>query len=116
MVEAAGGSDILGRPGRPSFPTTWDAVRRLEPELVVLAPCGFDVERTAAEAGRADLPNLSCQVVAVDANSYFSRPAPRVADGVRQLAHLFHPDDFADPGLPSLELTQSIVGRERARR
>jgi hypothetical protein len=50
MVAAAGGVDVLGRAGEPSFPTTWEVVRRLEPELVVLAPCGFDVARTAAEA------------------------------------------------------------------
>jgi iron complex transport system substrate-binding protein len=106
MVAAAGGVEILGRPREPSFPTSWDAVRRLEPELVVLAPCGFDLERTAAEAAHAGLPELDCPVVAVDANAYYSRPAPRVADGVRQLAHLFHPDDVPDPGLPCRRLAR----------
>ena len=100
MVELAGGEEVLGRSGEASFPTTWEAVRAAEPELVVLAPCGFDAERAAREA----LPSLPCRVVAVDANAYFSRPAPRVADGVVQLAFLLHPDAVPDPGLPWIEL------------
>ncbi|HET8873347.1 MAG TPA: ABC transporter substrate-binding protein, partial [Gaiellaceae bacterium] len=87
MVAAAGGSDVLGRAEKPSFPVTWDDVRAARPELVVVAACGFDAERGADEARLADLPAPS---VAVDANAYYSRPAPRVADGVRQLGHLLH--------------------------
>jgi iron complex transport system substrate-binding protein len=112
MVTAAGGVDVLGQAGRPSFRTSWDAVRRLEPELVVLAPCGFDAERTASEVSRTAIPDLGCPVVAVDANAYYSRPAPRVADGVRQLAHLVHPDDVPDPGLPYLELRKIDLARD----
>jgi iron complex transport system substrate-binding protein len=111
MAEAAGGADVLGRRGEPSFATSWQAVRRLEPELVVLAPCGFDAGRTAAEASRKELHDLGCPVVALDANAYYSRPAPRVADGVAQLAHLFHPNHVADPGLPYLELIGPIFHR-----
>jgi iron complex transport system substrate-binding protein len=111
MVEAAGGVDVLGQAEQPSFRTSWEAVRRLEPELVVLACCGFGVERTVAEASRASLPELDCPVVAVDANAYYSRPTPRVADGVMQLAHLLHPDDVPDPGLPYVELAGSISSR-----
>ena len=112
MVAAAGGVDVLGQAGRPSFRTSWDAVRRLDPELVVLAPCGFDAERAGSEASRAAIPDLGCPLVAVDANAYYSRPAPRVADGVRQLAHLFHPDDAPDPGLPYLELRKTDPARD----
>lgn len=101
MVALAGGEDVLGRAGEASFPTAWSDVGALSPELVVLAPCGLDVERCVREA---DLPPLGCRVVAVDANSYFSRPAPRVADGVAQLAFLLHPDSVPDPGLPWAEL------------
>ena len=100
MVAAAGGVEVLGQPQKPSFRTNWETVRRLAPELVVLACCGFDVDRTVREATRACVPNLGCPIVAVDANAYYSRPAPRVADGVRQLAHLFHPDVAPDPELP----------------
>jgi iron complex transport system substrate-binding protein len=114
MVAAAGGVDVLGHAGEPSFPTTWEAVQRLKPELVVLAPCGFDVARTAAEASQVELPDLGCPVVAVDANAFYSRPAPRVAEGVTQLAHLLHPERVADPGLPYRELIGSIFDRPPA--
>jgi iron complex transport system substrate-binding protein len=73
-----------------------------EPELVVIAPCGFHAEAAAERAAGLELP---CRTVAVDADSYFSRPAPRLADGVRQLGHLLHPDAVADPGLPAIELS-----------
>ena len=102
MVTAAGGVEVLGRAGQPSYPTTWAAVRAARPDLVVLAPCGFDAERAAEEAGL--VPELGCRVVAVDANAYYSRPAPRVADGVVQLAHFLYPEAVADPGLPFVEL------------
>jgi iron complex transport system substrate-binding protein len=108
MVSASGGIDVLGSPCRPSFRTTWNIVRRLEPELVVLAPCGFDLERAVAEASRSGSPDLGCPIVAVDANAHYSRPAPRVADGVRQLAYLLHPEEVPDPGLPYRELAGSI--------
>ena len=102
MVAHAGGEEILGRAGEASFATSWEAVRGASPEIVVLAPCGFDAARAAREA--ASLPPLPCRAVAVDANAYFSRPAPRVADGVAQLAFLLHPADVPDPGLPWIEL------------
>jgi len=102
MVAHAGGQEVLGRAGEASFATTWEAVGAREPELVVLAPCGFDAARAAREA--ASLPPLPCRAVAVDANAYFSRPAPRVADGIVQLAFLLHPEAAPDPGLPWLEL------------
>jgi iron complex transport system substrate-binding protein len=104
MVAAAGGEEVLGRAGEPSFTTSWDAVRAAEPELIVLAPCGFDARRGAQEAAGLDLP---APAVAVDANAYYSRPSPRVAEGVRQLAHLLHPDAAPDPGLPAVELEQA---------
>jgi iron complex transport system substrate-binding protein len=107
MIALAGGLDVLGKSREPSFPTSWELVRRLEPELVVLAPCGFDLARTVAEASRVDLPDLGCPVVAVDGNAHYSRPAPRVADGIRQLAHLLHPEEVADPGLAYHELIGS---------
>jgi iron complex transport system substrate-binding protein len=97
MVAAAGGVEVLGRAGEPSFPTTWEDVRSAAPELIVLAPCGFDDERAAREAASLELP---AKTVAVDADAYYSRPSPAVADGIRQLAFLLHPEEFSDPGLP----------------
>lgn len=101
MVTAAGGDPVLGRAGQPSYPTTWTAVREARPDLVVVAPCGFDAERTARETR---LPPLDCPAVAVDANAYYSRPSPRIADGVAQLAHLAHPRAVPDPGLPHVPI------------
>jgi iron complex transport system substrate-binding protein len=103
MVELAGGVEVLGRAGAPSHPTSWSTVRTLRPDLVVVAPCGFDHVRAAREAR---LPAaLRCRAVAVDSNAYYARPAPRVADGIAQLAFLMHPGLVSDPGLPSIELT-----------
>jgi iron complex transport system substrate-binding protein len=101
MVAIAGGRDVLGQAGAPSYPTSWETVSEARPELVVVAPCGFDHKRAAREA---TLPPLACRAVAVDSNAYYARPAPRLADGIAQLAFLIHPDLVDDPGLPFVEL------------
>ena len=100
MVRLAGGLDVLGQEGEPSTRTSWEAVLELEPELVILGPCGFDAAEAAERSAGLELP---CRAVAVDGDAYYSRPAPRLADGVRQLAHLFHPEAVADPDLPAFE-------------
>ena len=105
MVDMAGGDEVLGRARERSFPTTWEAVHEKVPRLIVLAPCGFDVERTVAEA--AGVPSLGARVVAVDGDAAYSRPGPRVAEGVAQLAHLMHPDEVAAPELPARQLVPS---------
>jgi iron complex transport system substrate-binding protein len=101
MITAAGGDDVMGVHAAPSFPTTWDDVLARNPDIVVLAPCGFLAPDAAGRA--ADL-RLPCRVVAVDADRYYSRPGPRLADGVAQLGHLLHPDAVPDPGLAAIEL------------
>jgi iron complex transport system substrate-binding protein len=108
MVAHAGGRDVLGRAGAFSYPTSWERVREEHPELIVVAPCGFDHERAAREAS---LLPLDCRAVAVDSNAYYARPGPRIADGVRQLAFLIHPELVDDPGLPYVEL-QDLARRE----
>jgi iron complex transport system substrate-binding protein len=105
MTELAGGVSVLGRTGEPSHQTSWEAVFALEPELVVVGPCGFGVEEAAARAEGIAWP---CPAVAVDGDGYYSRPAPRLADGVSQLAHLFHPDAVPDPGLPAIQLASEL--------
>jgi iron complex transport system substrate-binding protein len=102
MVTLAGGEEVLGRARERSFPTTWEAVASAAPQLLVLAPCGFDLERTVSEAG--GVPAMGARVVAVDGDAAYSRPGPRVAEGVAQLAHLMHPDEVAEPSLPSRQL------------
>ena len=101
MIDVAGGVDVLGRPGQPSQSTSWDTVVSLEPELVVLGPCGFDAEQAMERAIGLELP---CPTVVVDGDAYYSRPGPRLAAGIRQLAHLFHPGAVRDPRLPELTL------------
>jgi iron complex transport system substrate-binding protein len=99
MVSLAGGEDLFSRPGEPSVRLSWDEVFGAAPEVLVLMPCGFGVERTVHEAralpevpGWGELPAVeSGRVWAVDANSYFSRPAPRLVEGVEILAHILHP-------------------------
>jgi iron complex transport system substrate-binding protein len=102
-IQHAGGEDILGRSGQPSHPTSWAEVLALAPELVIVGPCGFGVEQAAARAAGLDVP---CPAVAVDGDAYYSRPTPRLAAGVRQLAHLFHPELAPDPGLPAIPLAR----------
>ena len=101
MVAAAGGVDVLGRAGRPSRRTTWEEVLAEEPELVVVAACGFDADEALRRSAGLELP---VPAVVVDGDGYFSRPAPRLADGARQLAHLLHPGLVPDPGLPAYRL------------
>jgi iron complex transport system substrate-binding protein len=107
MIEAAGGEAVLAEPGRPSHPTTWDAVSAADPGLLVIAPCGFDAEEAARRAAHLDLDRIvpNARVVVVDGDAYYSRPGPRLADGVRQLGHLLHPDAVPDPGMPVIERT-----------
>jgi iron complex transport system substrate-binding protein len=100
MVELAGGTDALGRRNSDSVRVQWDAVREWAPEVLVLMPCGFDLERAldhsaqlVVRPGWFDLPAVqSGRVYVVDANAYFARPGPRVVSGIELLGHLFHPD------------------------
>jgi iron complex transport system substrate-binding protein len=108
MVSVAGGMEVAGIAGEPSFRMRWSDVAGLEPDTVVLAPCGFDLDRTLTEVVTLDLSahllgtsaRQESRVFAVDANGYFSRPGPRLAEGVELLAYLLHPDAYSDPGIP----------------
>ena len=80
---------------------TWDEVFALDPELIILGPCGFGADEAASRAANLRFP---CPAVAVDGDAYYSRPAPRLSDGVRQLAHLMHPEAVSDPGMPLVSL------------
>ena len=91
MISLAGGEDPLGRPGEDSVRMDWDDVAKAQPEMIIVSPCGYRLDR-AAELARK-MPRISdATVYAVDANAYFARPGPRVVEGVELLAHLFHPD------------------------
>jgi iron complex transport system substrate-binding protein len=101
MIELAGGTNVIGKAGEPSRRVSWDDVLEQRPDLVVIAPCGFDAEQAAERAAHL---RLSCRTVAVDADSSYSRPGPRLADGVRQLGRLLHPEVVRDPGLPTIQI------------
>jgi iron complex transport system substrate-binding protein len=100
MIELAGGVDERARPGRPSRTTSWEEAFAQQPELVVLAPCGFGAEEALRRSAGLSFPS---RAIAVDGDAYYACPGPRLALGVRQLGHLFHPDAIEDPGLPELE-------------
>lgn len=100
MIGLAGGEDALGRRGADSVRTPWSEIAAWAPEVLIVAPCGFDIDAAFDQAtqllrqpGWSDLPAVrNDRVYAVDANAYFARPGPRLVDGVELLAHLVHPD------------------------
>ena len=100
MIELAGGEDVAGSPGEPSRTEDWEALAAAEPQVVIAMPCGYDADRARAEAlaYAGALERLGAQrVVAVDASAYFSRPGPRLTDGVELLAHILHPEHVPPP-------------------
>ena len=104
QIRRAGGWDLLGADGDKSVETTWDAVAEVDPEMLILMPCGFHLPETVTEWARTPKPSwyreLTAvhrgQVFAVDGSSYFSRPGPRVIDGIELLAEILDPDAFVD--------------------
>jgi iron complex transport system substrate-binding protein len=100
MIELAGGEDAMGLPGERSRQVSWDELEASQPDIVVSMPCGYYAERAAHEVmqQRERIARLGAgQVFAVDAAAYFSRPGPRLVDGVELLAHILHPDAFDAP-------------------
>jgi iron complex transport system substrate-binding protein len=107
LIEYAGGIDVLGLTGEHSETRTWEEVRAAAPEVVVVMPCGYDAERALEEAYdyQDELAELGARrVVAVDAAAYFSRPGPRLVDGLELLAHILHPDRVPEPRAAALEV------------
>lgn len=103
MVRIAGGVDGLAQEGSDSIRIEWQDVVEWQPEVMIIMPCGYDLKHTielssnlARFAGWSNLPAVRAgRVYAVDANSYFARPGPRVIDGTELLAHLIHPELFS---------------------
>lgn len=100
MARIAGGDYGFGKVGKPSFKVSWDEILDFAPQVIVLMPCGFNIERTLREV--ETLTSNECwhripairkgHVYLVDANSYFSRPGPRIIDGLEILARILHPE------------------------
>jgi iron complex transport system substrate-binding protein len=100
LIEYAGGEDVLGFAGEKSEETSWPVVEAAQPDVVIVMPCGFDAEiaHREAEMHRDELVEVGAgEVVAVDAAAYFSRPGPRIIDGLELLAHILHPETFPEP-------------------
>ena len=120
MVKIAGGVDQVSREGSDSVRIPWEDVLAWSPEILVLMPCGFHLEKAVALAeklsalpGWNDLPAVrNGRVYVVDASSYFARPGPRVVEGTELLAHLIHPEAFAWGGeqdaYQKLDLLQAV--------
>ena len=96
MIETAGGMPVLAADGTHSGALTWDAVAAADPDVVIVAPCGFGLDG-AVEHARLALPHLpeSADVWAVDGDAYIVRPGPRLVDGVKVLAEILHPEVVA---------------------
>ena len=94
MIASAGGYDPIGRSGEDSRRMTWDEIIAADPETIIVAPCGYGLA-DAMKLASTVRNRTSATVYAVDANAYFARPGPRVAEGVELLAHIFHPQLFA---------------------
>jgi iron complex transport system substrate-binding protein len=117
MIELAGGEDAIGFPGERSREAMWDELEASQPDVVVSMPCGYYAERAAYELmqRRDQIARLGAgQVVAVDAAAYFSRPGPRLVDGVELLAHVLHPDLVDAP--PKERLIEVDLGAPASRR
>jgi iron complex transport system substrate-binding protein len=99
MIELAGGVDVMGMGGERSRVVEWAEVEASAPAVVVSMPCGYDTERAATETHEygETLAAMGARVAAVDASAYFSRPGPRLVDGIELLAHLLHPGLVAEP-------------------
>ena len=102
----AGGVDALSRKRTDSVRVAWDNVLKWAPEVMIVSPCGFNLNKVLEHTPQLfhlpdwqDLPAVSQgRVYAIDANSYFARPGPRVIDGTELLAHLIHPELFSWKG------------------
>jgi iron complex transport system substrate-binding protein len=123
MVRIAGGEEVLAGPGETSARLPWEEVFEAAPEVLVLMPCGFSIRRAIEEARRVllelpgwdDLPATKSGCVwAVDANAYFSRPAPRLVEGVEMLARILHPEAFTDAPDPEIAIRLTSARSEKS--
>lgn len=123
LVQLAGGEEIFGRVGERSARVAWDEVLQAQPEVLVLALCGWSVERARQElqllqsyAGWDTLPAVRRgEVYATDGSAYFSRPGPRIVDSLELLAGILHPDlfpEFAPAQRPPEQVARLAVATE----
>ena len=102
LVRMAGGTNLFGTDGAHSPWMTWEDLKRADPDVIAVLPCGFDIARTRREmpalTERPDWPGLRAvrngRVYLTDGNQYFNRPGPRIAESLEILAELLHPRHF----------------------
>lgn len=106
LIALAGGDDMTGRTGTPSYSTTWEEVEKDLPDVLVIACCGFNVNRTHQELEQSGVQKRlngykkkGVQIDVVDGNALFSRPGPRLVDSLELLAHRLHPDIHPEPNI-----------------
>jgi iron complex transport system substrate-binding protein len=105
LIEYAGGEDVLGFPGERSEERSWQEVEASQPDVVIVMPCGYDAAFAyrEAEMHREQLAAIGAgEVVAVDAAAYFSRPGPRIVDGLELMAHILHPEKVPEAAAEAL--------------
>jgi iron complex transport system substrate-binding protein len=109
MVARAGGEDVLGLAGKPSFKVTAEQIAESRADVIIVMPCGYNAARAAAEWREFKIPESwkslpairENKIYGVDANAYFSRPGPRLAEGIAILAHILHPEVFSASSIPA---------------
>ena len=111
LIAYAGGEDVLGFAGENSEERSWAEVAAAAPDVVIVMPCGYDAEiaHREAEMHREELAAVGAgEIVAVNAAAYFSRPGPRIIDGLELLAHILHPELVPEPDPPGQALTVEL--------
>lgn len=111
IIALAGGIDVLGMAGEHSETVSWEDLAAAEPQVVVVMPCGYAAERAHEEAlaYASELASIGAQrVVAVNASAYFSRPGPRLIDGLELLAHILHPELLPERPVGALALSVAV--------
>jgi iron complex transport system substrate-binding protein len=123
MVDLAGGLNVLGSKDSPSYQTTWGDVAAAQPDVVIVMPCGYSVDRTLNELRQVGPVQAAWQraqtfwpnMYLVDAGSYFSRPGPRLIDGVELLAAILHPrQDHPFDRSQAVKLETSVIAGDSA--
>lgn len=117
LVRLAGGIDLLGTAGQPSTKTTWQQVQDVNPEMIVVACCGYSIQRSMTDiqqlSGNPHWEAMPCvkggQVAILDGSQYFNRPGPSLIDSLELLAHLLHPEMHRFPA--SLGPANSLLTR-----
>ena len=102
LIEMAGGINLFGEAGKHSPWMTWDELSATDPDIIIVSPCGFDIDRTVDEmallTSKPGWPGLKAvragRVIVADGNQYFNRPGPRLLESLEILAEAFHPDTF----------------------